>query len=131
MVLRQLVPNVNEVAMLVHPSSPSAETQIQDAAVAARKNDVGLHIVNVEDAVKLDDIITAINADALLIAVDLFFDSRPSEIVSSSAHRHLPTMYYIREFVEAGGLICYGASILDTYRQAGAYAGRVIAGVKP
>jgi putative ABC transport system substrate-binding protein len=43
----------------------------------------------------------------------------------------MPTMYYIREFVEAGGLICYGASILETYRQAGTYAGRVLAGAKP
>jgi putative tryptophan/tyrosine transport system substrate-binding protein len=48
-----------------------------------------------------------------------------------SARRHLPTMYYIREFVDAGGLVSYGASIVGTYHQAGLYAGRVIAGAKP
>jgi putative ABC transport system substrate-binding protein len=110
--LRELVPNVTEVAMLVHPSSTSAEPQMQDAAVAARQNGVAL-------------------PNALVIAVDPFFDSRPAEIVAGAARQHLPTMYYIREFVEAGGLICYGASILDTYRQAGTYAGRVLAGARP
>jgi putative ABC transport system substrate-binding protein len=129
--LRQLVPNVSVVAMLVHPSSPSAKPQMQDAAVAARQNGVALRIVEVADAPDLDAAFTAIQANALVIAVDPFFDSRAADIVAGSARRHMPTMYYIREFVEAGGLICYGASILDTYRQAGAYAGRVLAGAKP
>ena len=129
--LRELVPKITAVAMLVHPSSPSAKPQMQDAAVAARQNGVALHIMNVADAPDLDGTFSAIQADALVIAVDPFFDSRPAEIVAGSARRHLPTMYYIREFVDAGGLICYGASILETYRQAGVYAGRILAGSKP
>jgi putative ABC transport system substrate-binding protein len=129
--LRELVPNVAEVAMLVHPSGTAAELQIQEAVVAARQNGVKLHIVNVADARDLDAVFTAIQTNALVISVDPFFDSRPAEIVAGSARRHMPTMYYIREFVEAGGLICYGASILETYRQAGTYAGRVLAGAKP
>src|SRR3981189_2016020 len=94
-------------------------------------NGVALHIVNVADTPDLDAAFTAIQANALVIMVDPFFDSRAAEIVAGSARRHMPTMYYIREFVEAGGLICYGASILETYRQAGTYAGRVLAGAKP
>jgi len=129
--LRELVPNVTELAMLVHPSSPMAESQVQDAAVAARQNGMALHIVNVADTPDLDAAFTAIQANALVIMVDPFFDSRAAEIVAGSARRHMPTMYYIREFVEAGGLVCYGASILATYRQAGTYAGRVLAGAKP
>jgi putative ABC transport system substrate-binding protein len=130
-IMRELVPNVAKVAMLVHSNGGRAEAQMQDAAVAARQNDVAIQFVNVGDVLELDEIIAAIKADALLLAVDPIFDSRPSEVVAGSAHRHLPTMYYIREFVEAGGLICYGASILGTCRQAGTYAGRIIAGVKP
>jgi len=65
------------------------------------------------------------------VPVDPFFDSRATQIVAGSARRRLPTMYYIREFVEAGGLVSYGASILETYRQAGVYAGRILAGAKP
>lgn len=129
--LRELVPNVTEVAMLVHPSSTSAELQVQDAMDAAHKNGVGLQVVNVEDAGHIDPVITAIQANALVIAVDPFFDSRPARIVEGTSARRLPTMYYIREFVEAGGLISYGSSILETYRQAGVYAGRVLAGAKP
>lgn len=129
--LRELVPKAAAVAMLVHPSSPSAGPQVQDAAAAARQNGVALHVVNVADAPDLDAAFTAIQADALAIAVDPFFDSRPAVIVAGSARRRLPTMYYIREFVAAGGLISYGASILETYRQAGAYAGRILAGAKP
>jgi putative ABC transport system substrate-binding protein len=127
----ELLRELAEVALLVHPSSPTAESQIQDAVVAARQNGVVLHIVNVADAPGLDAAFTTIQANALVIMVDPFFDSRAAEIVAGSARRHMPTMYYIREFVEAGGLICYGASILETYRQAGTYAGRVLAGAKP
>ena len=64
-ILRELVPNVTEVAMLVHPSGASAASQMKDAAVAARQNGVVLQFVNVEDALKLDEIITGIKADAL------------------------------------------------------------------
>jgi len=129
--LRELLPKAGNVAMLVYPSSTSAEPQAQDGLIAARKNDLTLQIVEVADASSLDTIFTAIRADALVIAVDPFFDSRADQIVAGAARRHLPTIYYIREFVEAGGLMCYGASILETYRQAGNYAGRVLAGAKP
>jgi putative ABC transport system substrate-binding protein len=130
-ILRELVPNVTEVAMLVHPGTTTVGAQIPDAVGAARQNGVVLQIVNVEDAPELEAIFSAIKTDALVIAVDPFFDSRPSEIVMGSARRHLPTMYYIREFVDAGGLVSYGASIVGTYHQAGLYAGRVVAGAKP
>jgi putative tryptophan/tyrosine transport system substrate-binding protein len=89
-ILRELVPNLTEVAMLVHPSGASVDSQKQDATVAAHQNDVTLKFVNVEDALKLDETITGIKADALLIAVDPIFDSRPSEVVAGSVHRHLP-----------------------------------------
>jgi putative ABC transport system substrate-binding protein len=130
-ILRELVPNVTEVAMLVHPGTTTLGAQIPDAAVAARQNGVALQIVNVEDAPDIEAVFATIKADALVIAVDPFFDSRPSEIVMGSARRHLPTMYYIREFVDAGGLVSYGASIVGTYHQAGLYAGRVVAGARP
>jgi putative tryptophan/tyrosine transport system substrate-binding protein len=95
--LREMVPNVTEVAMLVHTSSPTAESQMHDAVVAARQNGMALQIVNVADAPGLDAAFTAIQANALVIMVDPFFDSRAAEIVAGSARRHLPTMYYIRE----------------------------------
>ena len=134
--LRQLVPKIVVVAMLVHPSSTSAEPQMQDAVVAARQNGVALHFVKIADAPDIEAAFTAIQADALVIAVDPFFDSRATQIVAGSARRRLPTMYYIREFVEAGGLVSYGEHprVLSPgrrlcgphsrWRQAGRIAGR-------
>jgi putative ABC transport system substrate-binding protein len=66
----------------------------------------------------------------LVIAVDPFFDSRPQRIVELAARQRLPTIYYLRDFAEAGGLVGYGASIAQAYRQAGLYAGRILAGAK-
>jgi putative tryptophan/tyrosine transport system substrate-binding protein len=129
--LRELVPNVAAVAMLAHPSSPSAAPQVKDAEAAARRNGVTLRVVDVADASGLDAAFAAVQADAMLLSVDPFFDSRPGMIVAGAARRRVPMMYYAREFVEAGGLICYGASIRDTYRQAGLYAARILAGATP
>src|SRR6202158_760048 len=72
--LRELVPNVTELAMLVHPSINYADPQMQDAVVAARQNGVALHIVNVADAPDLDAAFSAIQANALVIMVDPLFD---------------------------------------------------------
>jgi putative tryptophan/tyrosine transport system substrate-binding protein len=129
--LRELVPKVNVVAILVHAANPLVTSQLQDAAVAAHQNGVMLQNVDVAEASDLDAAFTAVQADAIVITVDPFFDSRATDVVASAARRRLPTMYYIREFVEVGGLVCYGTSILDAYRQAGNYAGRILAGAKP
>jgi len=129
--LRALVPNARTVAMIVHPGPVEVESEVPDAEEAARKNGLVLRVVKVADVKDLDGAFDAIQADGLLVAVDPFFDSRPTEIVAGSARRRVPTIYYLREFVEAGGLASYGASLRDTYRTAGLYAGRIVNGAKP
>ena len=129
--LRALVPNARTVAMIVHLGLSEVELEVPDAETAARRNAVALNVVKVADVSDLDGAFDAIQADGLLFAIDPFFDSRPAEIVAGSARRRVPTIYYIREFVEAGGLASYGASIRDTYRTAGLYAGRIVKGSKP
>jgi putative tryptophan/tyrosine transport system substrate-binding protein len=124
------VPNARAAAIIVHVGLTEVESELQDAEDAARRNGLALRIVSVTDVNELDAAFDAIQADIILFAIDPFFDSRPAEIVALSARRQLPSLYYIREFVEAGGLISYGASVRDTYRQAGLYAGRIIKGAK-
>jgi putative tryptophan/tyrosine transport system substrate-binding protein len=68
---------------------------------------------------------------ALMIQNDPFFDSRRSQIVALSSHHRLPGIFHIREFPAEGGLMSYGASLADTYRQVGVYAGKILRGAKP
>jgi putative tryptophan/tyrosine transport system substrate-binding protein len=128
--LRVLVPNVKRLTFFAG-ITPTTESQVQDAQAAALMNGVGLAVVRVANVPDLDAAFAATQADGMLFAVDPFFDSRASDVVIGAERQRVPAMYYIREFVEVGGLVSYGSSIRDTYRQAGSYAGRILAGAKP
>jgi putative ABC transport system substrate-binding protein len=67
----------------------------------------------------------------LIVSVDPLFDSHRPQLIALSEQHALPTVYYLREFVQAGGLVSYGASISDAYHQAGVYTGRILKGMKP
>jgi putative tryptophan/tyrosine transport system substrate-binding protein len=132
--LRELAPKTTTFGLLVNPNGASAAPQVRDAQAAARS--IGLEL-NVQYAGTERDIDAAVAAlagianSALLVGVDPFFDSRPDQLIQLAARHALPTAYYLREFAQAGGLMSYGASITDTYRQAGVYAGRILKGAKP
>jgi putative ABC transport system substrate-binding protein len=132
--LHQLVPNARVIGMLVKPGVPSAAPQVKDAKEAANAFGQQLDILHASSEGEFETAFAALvqlHADALVIAVDALFDSHVHQLVALAARRTLPVAYYWREFVEAGGLISYGASIADTYRQAGVYAGRILKGASP
>jgi putative tryptophan/tyrosine transport system substrate-binding protein len=132
--LRQLVPKATTIAVLVNPNSREAEEERRDIEAAAQAT--GQHLI-ILDAGSDGDIDQAFEtfarrgAGALLCGAGAFLNSRRDRVVALAARYALPTIYVLREFVSAGGLMSYGTSIVEAYRRAGIYAGRILKGERP
>jgi putative ABC transport system substrate-binding protein len=132
--LRQLVPKAATIGMLVKPNTANTEAERKDVQAAAQA--IGQRLIML-DADSDGDIETAFaaftqrGAGALLVGSSAFFASKRERLVALAARYALPASYHLREFVAAGGLMSYGASITDAYRQAGIYAARILNGEKP
>src|SRR5262245_13277255 len=133
--LRQLAPKASTIAVLLGPSTvPEVVAERADVEKAARM--FGLNLV-VAEATNAAEIVTAFTkftergAGALFVGTGAFTNSHREAIVSLAARDAIPAMYSLREFALDGGLISYGTSITDAYRQAGIYAGRILKGEKP
>ena len=130
--LRELLPMAGKIAMLVNPKSlnPDAK-EVQEAARALGQS------VHVLDAATERDVDTAFRSlaqerdDALIVVSNPLFTSRREQIVTLANYQRIPAIYPLREYVASGGLVSYGASIKDAYRQSGVYAGRILKGAKP
>ena len=132
--LRDLLPKAAVVAMLANPLSPDAVPEIREVQAAAQASGVGLRMVNASTSGELDAAFASLASqrpDALLVGADPFYMTRREDIVRLVARSGLAAIYPFREFTEAGGLISYGTNIANSYRQAGIYAGRILAGAKP
>jgi putative ABC transport system substrate-binding protein len=132
--LRELVPSAAVIGVLVNPNFPDAETQSKDLKEAARKLGQQVQIVNANSESDFDRAFSSfvqLQARALLVTVDPFFDSRREQLIALAARHKIPAMYFGREFVLAGGLMSYASDLADTYRQAGIYVGRILKGAKP
>ena len=132
--LHELVPTAALVAILVNPNNPQAGTQLEDMRKAARTIGQRILVLNASTGYELErsfETLAHERADALLVAADVFFASQPTLLVVLTARHAIPAMYPWRSHVDAGGLMSYGASLLDAYRQTGVYAGRVVGGEKP
>jgi putative tryptophan/tyrosine transport system substrate-binding protein len=132
--LRELVPAASRIGVIVNPANPSsAERTVKDVAAVSA---VGLHIKTFTASTS-GDIDAAFSTlvreryDGLLLASDPFFSGRRVQLVSLATRHAIPAIYPQREFAEIGGLISYGSSITDAWRQSGAYVGRILAGAKP
>jgi putative tryptophan/tyrosine transport system substrate-binding protein len=132
--LRELVPQVTAIAVLINPTNGNAENQSREVIEAARALGVRLHILN---ASKEGDFTAAfaslvqMRAGALAVAADPFFFGQREQLVALAARHAIPTIYEWREFAEVGGLLSYGTSLTDANRQSGIYAGRILKGEKP
>jgi putative tryptophan/tyrosine transport system substrate-binding protein len=132
--LSELVPQARAIAFLVNPNSPTAERTIRDMQEAARAKGVQLPILK---AAGESEFVTAFaslgqqHAGGIVVAADPFFGQRREELATLAARHRIPAIYAFREYVDSGGLISYGPSLTATYRQAGTYVGRILAGAKP
>jgi putative tryptophan/tyrosine transport system substrate-binding protein len=131
--LREIAPISAEAGFLVNPRGVSAKVQIADALKAASAVNLKLRVLNASTEGDFETGFAALAAlpnATMVVSVDPFFDSRPDQLAALAARYRVPTVYNLRGFVEAGGLMSYGASITDSYRQAGLYAGRILKGDK-
>jgi putative ABC transport system substrate-binding protein len=132
--LKELVPTATRMAYLVNPSSPSAEFYSKGAAAAASALGIEVHVLNASTEHGLDEAFAALvklGTGGLVVPNEPFFDVQRERIVALAARYAIPAIYGTRENAVAGGLLSYGASIPDSYRQAGIYVGRILKGEKP
>jgi putative ABC transport system substrate-binding protein len=132
--LRQLVPNATTIAVLVHPNTPVTEAERIDVQAAAQTLGQELIMADVSNERDIEAAFASFvqhAAGALFVGAGAFMNSHRDRVVALAARHMLPASYVVREPVVAGGLMSYGASQSDTYRQAGIYAGRILKGEKP
>jgi ABC-type uncharacterized transport system substrate-binding protein len=132
--LKELLPAATAIAYLVNSSSPSAELYVKEAASTASALGISVHIVSASTEHELDGAFasaTKLGVGGVVVPAEPFLDSRRDTIVALAARYAVPTVYSFRENALAGGLMSYGASLPDAYRQGGIYVGRVLKGEKP
>jgi putative ABC transport system substrate-binding protein len=132
--LRELVPNVTVIALMVNPTLPESARMISDADAAARTLSRQLLVLNASTPSEIDAAFASLRQrrdSALLVSADPFFTSRRQQIVALAARDAIPAIYFNREFIAEGGLMSYGNDIADAYRRAGVYTGRIVKGEKP
>jgi putative ABC transport system substrate-binding protein len=132
--LRELVPTATRVALLIDPRTSGAERAIKDVSAAASAIGVRLDIVHASNSREIESAFGTIisnKVDALLVGPSSFLVSRRLQLATLAARHATPTVYNVREYVEAGGLMSYGTSSPETYRQVGIYAGKILGGAKP
>jgi putative ABC transport system substrate-binding protein len=132
--LHELVPAAKVVGALVNPQRPGFDGQVNDLQAAADKIGCKLIVLKAANAPELDAAFATLAqrpVAALLVGADPSFNNRRDQIIDLVARQRVPAIYQWREFVAAGGLISYGPSLGDAYRQSGIYVGRILKGEKP
>jgi putative tryptophan/tyrosine transport system substrate-binding protein len=132
--LHELVPSTATVGFLGNPSNPIFELTTKDLLAAASVIGVKVQLLKAGTDREIDAAFMSLvqaGTGALLVEGDAIFNSRLEQVVALAARHAIPTMYSLREFVVAGGLVSYGNSLMEMYRQIGLYTGRILKGEKP
>jgi putative ABC transport system substrate-binding protein len=132
--LRELVPAVARIAVLVSPTGPLAETTLRDVEPAARAMGLQTTVLNASTSREIDAAFATFadrRPDALFVTSDPFFSSRRVQLANLASRHGIPMSSSSREIAEAGGLISYGSNIAEAHFQVGVYVGRILKGAKP
>jgi putative tryptophan/tyrosine transport system substrate-binding protein len=133
--LHKFVPAAKSIALLVNPANPrAAEAQANELKAAVHALGLQLTLVNASNAIEIEEAFSVLvrdRIDALQIGVDPLFGNHIDQLVALATRQKVPTIYPWREFTAAGGLMNYGSSIPDAYRQVGVYTGQILKGAKP
>jgi ABC-type uncharacterized transport system substrate-binding protein len=133
--LRELIPKVSRVGVLVNPANPAtSEATLRDVGLAARALGLQIIVLNASTSREINAAFATFvgeRPDALFVGTDPFFTNRRIQLVHLATLHKVPATYTGRLFAELGGLMSYGSDILDAYRQVGAYVGRILKGAKP
>ncbi|MFZ1948646.1 MAG: ABC transporter substrate-binding protein, partial [Pseudolabrys sp.] len=133
-ILRDLLPSVKKIAMLVNPTRPGVDAQKIQVQEAAQPLGLSLHILEASSERDFDAVFQEVvrqQVSALVVAPDALFLDRRGQIAELATRYTIPTMYELREYVEAGGLVSYGPSTAVLYQQGGILTGRILRGEKP
>jgi putative ABC transport system substrate-binding protein len=132
--LHELVPGAARFALLANPNNPSVEESITNLRAAALTIGAQIEIVSVGTTRDIDTVFATLvqkQVDALLASPDPLLTSSRAQVITLAARHRVPTIHYMREFAEAGGLMSYGSNLTDLFRQMGIYTGRILKGEKP
>jgi putative ABC transport system substrate-binding protein len=132
--LHELVPRAALMALLVNPSRPDTDSQVRDAQAAARAMALQLLVINAGTEGEIDEafaILAQRKAGGLIVGTEPFFTSQRHRLAALAARHDVPAIYSLREYAESGGLLTYGASLTEAFRQVGVYAGRILKGENP
>jgi len=133
-ILRDLLPSVKRIAMLVNPTRPGVDAQRTQVQEAAQALGLALQILEASSERDFEAVFRTVVSQqdgALIVAPDAFFVAHRAQIADLATRYRIATMYELRNFVEAGGLISYGASSEELYRQGATLTGQILAGRKP
>jgi putative ABC transport system substrate-binding protein len=132
--LGELIRSAKLMAVLMNANNPGNETEVREAQNAAHILGYQIRVLRISTERDFESAFAALieqRVDALLVTTDPFFESKRDRLVTLAARHRIPAIYALREYAVSGGLISYGASVVDLYRQAGVYAGRILKGEKP
>jgi putative tryptophan/tyrosine transport system substrate-binding protein len=132
--LREMLPAVQLIGVLVNPKFPPSSHELSDLELAAKGIGQRLFVASANNDAELDSALASLGQQrvgAFLVTAAPFFDTRLERIVGFAAQNRLPAIYQFREYAVAGGLISYGPNVVESYRNAGDYVGRILKGEKP